>query len=46
MINEASYVGLALVCTSTCQALDLGMKGMGENQPSRSVLKAIERLTT
>ena len=45
MANKADYVELGLSCADTCQAIDRGMKGRGD-QPTSSALNAIERLTT
>ncbi|KAF9646922.1 hypothetical protein BDM02DRAFT_3262004, partial [Thelephora ganbajun] len=46
VIKKADYVELGLACADVCGALDRGMNGRREDQISRSVLEAIERLTT
>ena len=46
MINEADYVDLGLACAEVCRALDRGMNGRRVDKLSRSVLEAIEQLTT
>ena len=46
MINKANYVELGLACAEVCRALDRGTNGGQIDQPSQSVLTAIEQLTT
>ncbi|KAF9641876.1 hypothetical protein BDM02DRAFT_3125016 [Thelephora ganbajun] len=46
VINKVDYVELGLACADVCGALDRGMSGRQEDQIGRSVLEAIERLTT
>lgn len=46
MINEEEYVNLALACADVCKALGRGMNGRRVGELGRSVLEAIEHLTT
>ena len=46
MIDEADYVELGLSCTDVCKVLARGTDGRRADQLGRSVLKAIEQLTT
>jgi len=46
MIKEADYVELGLLCADVCKALARGTDGRRADQLSRSVLSAIEQLTT
>ena len=46
MINRVDYVDLGLSCADLCKALDRGINKRRVDQPSQSVLAAIEQLTT
>jgi hypothetical protein len=46
MISKAGYVELGLTCANVCEALNRGMDRRRADEPSQSVLMAIERLTT
>ena len=46
MINERDYVNLGRFCANVCKALDRGLEGRQLDEFGRSVLEAIERLTT
>ena len=45
MINEMEYVELGLSCADVCKTLDRGTNRRRVDQPSQSVLRAIEQLT-
>ena len=45
MINKVDYVDLGLSCAEVCKALVQGTNGGRVDQPSQSVLTAIEQLT-
>ena len=44
MIKEVDYVELGVVCTGACQSLDRGTRARGQEQLSRLVIEAVERL--
>ena len=44
--NKQDYVDLGLACADVCKALDRGLDGRRLDELSRSVLGAIEQLTT
>ena len=46
MTNQEDYVDLGLSCAEVCRALSRGMDGRRADELSRSVLEAIEQLTT
>ena len=46
MTNKQDYVELGISCGDVCQALDRGLDGRRLDELSRSVLGAIEKLTT
>ena len=46
MVNEADIIELGLACADACKALARGTDGRRVDQLSRSVLDAIEQLTT
>ena len=46
MVNREDYVELGLACADVCQALKRGLEGRQPDQLGRSVLEAIELLTT
>ena len=46
MINKGDYVDLGLECADICQVLERGLNGRRLDDLSRSVLGAIEHLTT
>jgi hypothetical protein len=46
MINELDYIKLGLTCANVCEVLNRGMDRRRVDQPSQSVLGAIEQLTT
>ena len=46
MANEKDYVELGLTCAGVCKALDRGLNGRRSEELNRSVLEAIEQLTT
>ena len=46
MTNERDYVDLGLSCGDVCQILDRGLSGRRLEELSKSVLGAIEKLTT
>ena len=46
MANEKDYIDLGLCCADICKALDRGLSGRQLDELSRSVLGAIEQLTT
>ena len=46
VVDEQDYVELGLSCADVCQALERGLEGRQMNELSRSMLGAIERLTT
>ena len=45
MVNKPEYVELGLACANVCEALSRGMDIRRVDQPSQSVLGAIEKLT-
>ena len=46
MANDQDYIDLGQACGEVCQALDRGVDGRRLDELSRSVLAAIEQLTT
>lgn len=44
--NDQDYVELGLTCADVCKALDRGLDGRRLDELNRSVLGAIEQLTT
>jgi hypothetical protein len=46
MANKRDYVDLGLSCADVCKALDRGLKGRQLDELSKSVLGAIDQLTT
>ena len=46
MAGELDYVDLGQSCADVCKALDRGLEGRRSDELSRSVLGAIEKLTT
>ena len=46
MVNKQDYVELGLFCADVCQTLERGLNGRRLDELSRSVLGAIENLTT
>ena len=46
MANKRDYVNLGLSCADVCKALDRGLDGRRADEISRTVLEAIEQLTT
>ena len=44
--NKENYVDLAQACADVCTTLDRGLDGRRLNELSKSVLGAIEQLTT
>ena len=46
MANDQDYVDLGMSCSDVCKALDRGLDGRQLDELSRSVLGAIEQLTT
>ena len=46
MGNRKGYVELGLACADVCKALDRGLDCRQADQLTRSVLEAIEQLTT
>ena len=46
MVNKQDYVDLGLSCGRICQTLDRGLNGRRLDEIDRSVLGAIEKLTT
>ena len=46
MMNEQDFVELGLSCADVCRALDRGLSGRRLDDLCRSVLQAIEQLTT
>ena len=46
MTNQEDYVDLGLSCADVCRALGRGMSGRRADELGRSVLEAIEQLTT
>ena len=46
MANKQDYVELGKTCASVCEALSQGLHGRQLDDLSKSVLGAIERLTT
>ena len=46
MTNDQDYLELGLAFDDVCQALDRGLDGRRPDEISRTVLGAIEKLTT
>jgi hypothetical protein len=46
MANKQDYVDLGLSCADVCKALDRGLEGRQLDELNKSVLGAIEQLTT
>jgi len=46
MANKTDYIELGLTCADVCRALDRGMDGRRLDEFNRSVVEAIEQLTT
>ena len=46
MIDEGDYVELGMYCADICKVIDRGLKGRQLGELSRSVLEAIQQLTT
>ena len=46
MGSQENYVELALSCADTCETLSRGLEGKELSELSRSVLAAIEEVTT
>ena len=46
MVNEQDYVNLGLFCADICEALERGMGEKGQDDLSKSVCDAINKLTT
>ena len=46
MVNEEGYVKLGMSCADVCEALDRGLSEGRIDEPSKSVLGAIDKLTT
>ena len=44
MGNKDDYIGLGLSCAEVCKALDRGLKGTESDEPSKTVVEAIDRL--
>lgn len=46
MIKKQEYVDLGLSCADVCQTLERGLNGKQMSELDKSVLQAIEKLTT
>ena len=46
VVDKQDYIELALFCVDICQALDRGLSGRRLDELGKSVLVAIEKLTT
>ena len=44
MGNKDDYIGLGISCAEVCKALDRGLKGTDSDEPTRTVVEAIDRL--
>ena len=45
MVSQMAYVGLGLVCTEVCNALDWGLSGKKLDELDKSARAAVNRLT-
>ena len=46
IVDDQDYVKLGLFCADVCQVLDRGLNGRGADELSRSLVGAIEQLTS
>ena len=46
MANKQEYVDLGSACANVCKVLDRGLNGRRLDELSKSVLEAIQQLTT
>ena len=46
VVNDEGYIKLGISCADVCEALDRGLSEGRIDEPSKSVLGAIDKLTT